>query len=148
MYFFQELAISAKVISYINFKSIEIEPFLADLRVSSLVMDPPDDVDYLVDLYDSTLGDIVDEHSTLRTKEMTRRPLLPWYNKNTQAAKRHRRYCDRLWIRTGKCAFKKKQRTVFSVLNKVLPKRISFQILSTEIKIWPIILRTSSVTQY
>ena len=33
-------------------------------------MDPPDDVDHLVDLYDSTLRDIVDEHAHLRTKEM------------------------------------------------------------------------------
>ncbi|KAK2164042.1 hypothetical protein LSH36_70g07012 [Paralvinella palmiformis] len=66
------------------------EAFLADLRVSSLVLDPPDDVDHLVDLYDSTLRVIVDEHAPLRTKEMPNRPMLPWYNKNIQAAKRHR----------------------------------------------------------
>jgi len=70
------------------------EAFLADLRVSSLVLDPPDDVDHLVDLYDSTLRVIVDEHAPLRTKEMPNRPMLPWYNKNIQAAKRHRRYCE------------------------------------------------------
>jgi len=62
-----------------------------------LVLDPPDDVDHLVDLYDSTLRAIVDEHAPLRTKEM---PMLPWYNKNIQAAKRHRRYCE---IRTSLC---------------------------------------------
>ncbi|KAK2156513.1 hypothetical protein LSH36_211g01021 [Paralvinella palmiformis] len=70
------------------------EAFLADLRVSSLVLDPPDDVDHLVDLYDNTLRDIVDQHAPLRTKEMPSRPMLPWYNKNIQAAKRHKRLKD------------------------------------------------------
>ncbi|KAK2169189.1 hypothetical protein LSH36_12g34021 [Paralvinella palmiformis] len=99
----QKQSVSAKVISYRRYKSIDKEAFLADLRVSSLVMDPPDDVDHLVDLYDNTLRDIVDQHAPLRTKEMPSRPMLPWYNKNIQAAKRHRRYCERLWIKTSLC---------------------------------------------
>ncbi|KAK2151927.1 hypothetical protein LSH36_345g00012 [Paralvinella palmiformis] len=99
----QKQSVSAKVISYRRYKSIDKESFLADLRVSSLVLDPPDDVDHLVDLYDNTLRDIVDQHAPLRTKEMPSRPMLPWYNKNIQAAKRHRRYCERLWIRTSLC---------------------------------------------
>jgi hypothetical protein len=41
---------------------IDKEAFLADLRVSSPVLDPPDDVD----LYDNTLRDIVDQHAPLR----------------------------------------------------------------------------------
>ena len=148
----QKQSVSAKDISYRRYKSIDKEAFLADLRVSSLVLDPPDDVDHLVDLYDNTLRDIVDQHAPLRTKEMPSRPMLPWYNKNIQAAKRHRRYCERLWIRTSLCvhfemfkvskilvkntlasakseyynrkikASKGNQRTVFSVVNKVLHK--------------------------
>ena len=51
-------SILTKVISYRRYKS-----FLADLEVSSLVLDSLDDVDHLVDLYDSTLRDIVDEHA-------------------------------------------------------------------------------------
>ena len=95
----------------------------------------------IVDLYDSTLRDIVDEYSPLRTKEMPSKPMLPY-----------RRYCERLWIRTSLCvdfemfkvskilvnntlasaksehynrkikASKGNQRTVFSVVNKVLHK--------------------------
>jgi len=41
-----------------------------------VVLDPPDDMDHLVDLYDSVLKDIVDEHPPLKTKEMPRRPSL------------------------------------------------------------------------
>jgi len=131
-------------------EEIDKKAFLADLRVFSLILDPPDDPHHLVDLYDSALRDIVDEHAPLRTKEMSSRPMFPWYNKITQAAKRHRRYC--VWIRTSLCvpfemfkvskilvkntfasaksdyynkkikACKANQRTVFSVVNKVLHK--------------------------
>ena len=66
-------------------------------------MDPPVDADHLGDLYDSTLRDIVDELALLGTKEMPRMPILSWYNKNVQAAKRHRRYYVRVWIRTSLC---------------------------------------------
>jgi len=56
---------------------IDKDTFLADLRVSSLVLDPPKDVDQLVDLYDRTLRYILDVHAPLGTKEMPRRPVLP-----------------------------------------------------------------------
>jgi len=99
----QKQSVSAKDISYRKYKSIDKEAFLADLRVSSLVLDPPDDVDHLVDLYDSTMRDIVDEHAPLKTKEMPSQPMLPWYNKKIQATKRHRKYCEGLWIKTALC---------------------------------------------
>jgi len=38
----QKQSVSAKVISYRRYKSIDKEAFLADLPVSSLVLDPPD----------------------------------------------------------------------------------------------------------
>jgi len=84
----QKQSVSAKVISYRKYKLIDKKAFLDDLWVSSLVLDPPD---------------IVDEHAPLRTREMPRIAMLPWYNKNIQAAKKHRRYCERLWISTSLC---------------------------------------------
>jgi len=51
----QKQPISSKVILYRRYKSFDKEAFLADLRVSSLVLDPPDDVDHLVNLYDMHL---------------------------------------------------------------------------------------------
>ena len=83
---------------------------------------------------------------------MARRPLHPWYNKDIQTAKRHRRNCEWLWITTGLCVdhemfkvskiqvkntldsakseyYNKKikvrkgnQRTIFNVVNKVSHK--------------------------
>jgi len=50
----------------------------------------------------TTLRDLVDQLALLNKKEMPRRPLPPWYNKDIQAAKRYTRYWERL-IRTGLC---------------------------------------------
>ena len=48
--YLQKQSVLAKVISYIIYKSIDKKAFLADLRVSSLVLDRPDGVDHLMDL--------------------------------------------------------------------------------------------------
>jgi len=115
-------------------------------------LDPADNVDHLVDLYNSILRGLVDEHALILKKIMPRRPLFPLYNKETQVAKRHRRYCERLWNRTCLCvhnemfkpskswvkntlasakleyyikyikASRENQRTIFSVVNKELHK--------------------------
>ena len=128
------------------------------------------DVDHLVDLYDGTLRDFIDEHVSLRTEEMPRRPMIPWYNTNIQAAKRHIR------IRTSLCVdyemFKvstilvkntlasanlnilikrskhpREIKGLFSVLwiKYCIKVKLSSQIISTQIKIWPIVLIASSV---
>jgi len=144
---FQKQSFSAKVISYRKYKSIDKESFLADLRVSSLVLDPPDDIDHLVDLYNRTLRDIVNEHAPLRTKEMPRKLMLPWYNKNIQAVRRHSRYCKQLWIRTGlhvhyvmfKVSTILVKNTLASAKSEYYDKKIK---TSTQIKIWPILLIT------
>ena len=63
--YLQKQSVSAKIISYRGYKSIDNEAFLADLRVSSVLLDTPDYVDHLVDIYDSTLRDIIDKHGSL-----------------------------------------------------------------------------------
>jgi len=62
--FLQKQSVSAKVISYRRYESIDKEAFLADLRVSSLVLDP-------VDLCDSTLID-QSFHGIIRTYRVQR----------------------------------------------------------------------------
>ena len=89
--------VSAKTVSYRKYRSID----KADLKTTCLVLDPPQYLDHMVDLYSSILMDLVEGYAPLRTKQMSQRALLHWYNKEIQAAKRHRRYCECLWIRTG-----------------------------------------------
>ena len=103
IYFYRNNLFQLKLFHIEDISQLTRRLFFADLQVSFLVLDPPDDVDHPLDLYDSTLRDIVDEHEPLRIKEMPSRPMLPWNNKNIQAAKRHRRYYEWLWIRSSLC---------------------------------------------
>ena len=87
-------------ISYRKFRDINIACFIDDLRNSELITNRPDDLRELCELYDSTKTDIVDKYSPFITKTMFDTHNVPWYTKDIQAAKRHRRYCERLWGRT------------------------------------------------
>jgi len=148
-----DISLQLKLFHTENISRLTKIPFLLMWVVYSLVLDPTDEVDHLMNLYNSTLREVTDEHVPLRIKEMLRRPLLPWYNKDIQADKRNRRYCERVWIRTNFYvhfdmsriskfkvrntlastkseyynkkfkACKRNQRTVFSAVNKVLHKR-------------------------
>ena len=50
-----------RAVSYRKYKSIDKDAFLADLRLFSLALDPQDDMHHLVDLYNNTIRDLVDE---------------------------------------------------------------------------------------
>ena len=175
------IIISLLTLIYLYRNNISDKAYLTDLRDSSLVLDLwyPDDVDHLLDLFGNTFRYIVDEHAPIKTQANLRRPLLPLYNENIQAAKRDRMYHDRLWSKTNLFvhyemfkvskllvtniivsakseyynkkikASKEYQRTIFSVVNKVLQNvKLSFQMILTHIKIWLIVLITSSVQIY
>ena len=45
--------------------------------------------------------DRIEKYAPLSSKYMPQRALLLWYKCDIQAAKRLRRYCERLWIRTA-----------------------------------------------
>ena len=153
--------VTTKTITYRKVRSIDMSGFAADIQTSALILDPPSGLDELVDTYNEILTDLLDKHAPLKTKQMTERPLLPWYNKDIQAAKRHRRQCELLWKRTGltvhydmfkaarlfvreqlssaKSQFYNEniakcngdQKTVFSVVNKVLHRKKSIQKILT-----------------
>ena len=97
----QKPVLPTKTITYRKYCSIDQAALVADLNVSLLVSNRPDDLEQLVDLYHVTLRNIIDKHAPIMKKLMTQRSLVPWYNKDIQAAKRHRRNCERLWTRTG-----------------------------------------------
>ena len=151
----EKTPVTTKTITYRKVRSIDMSGFAADIQTSALILDPPSGLDELVDTYNEILTDLLDKHAPLKTKQMAERPLLPWYSKDIQAAKRHRRQCERLWKRTGltvhyemfkaarlfvreqlssaKSQFYNEkiakcngdQKTVFSVVNKVLHRKKS-----------------------
>jgi hypothetical protein len=89
-------SLSAKAVSYRKFRQMDKGAFKADLRDSSLMLDPPADLDQLVNLYDYTLRALVEKHAPLQRKTLLSRPLVPWFSKEIQAAKRYRRYYEKL----------------------------------------------------
>jgi len=61
--YLQKQSVSDKVISYRTYKSVDMEAVLADMRFLIWCWN------HLVEHYDCTLKDIVDENAPLRTKK-------------------------------------------------------------------------------
>ena len=91
---------TVKEISYRKIKGIDIELFSHDVRSSALIQDSPDNLDDLVNLYNTTLSEILDCHAPLVTKTIKVRPLVPWYDDDIKDARRERRRAERRWRRT------------------------------------------------
>ena len=55
-------------------KDINIEAFKESMKTSNLVQSPPTELNNLVQEYDQTLADILEQHAPLLTKEVVLRP--------------------------------------------------------------------------
>jgi len=86
-----------KTISYRKFANIDKEQFKEDLKHSNLLSSLEKDLDALVDQYNTTLTEILDRHAPLKTREITIRPLVPWYNDEIDQAKKVRRKYEQQW---------------------------------------------------
>ena len=58
-------------------------------------------VNELVNCYNKTLNSILDQYAPLKTKTVTKRPIVPWFNEQVKAAKRQRRKAEKKWRRTN-----------------------------------------------
>ena len=78
-------------------KDIDINIFIKDLSSSQLCTNPPDDLDKLVDMYNSTLEEILDNYAPIQTKQVSVQQQTKWYNKDIALAKKARRKGARRW---------------------------------------------------
>ena len=78
-----------------NFKAVEVDRLQSDLRSSELCLDPPSALDNLISCYDSTIADTLNYHARLKTRVMTVRPRLPWFNEDIREEKRARRKAEK-----------------------------------------------------
>ena len=67
----QKPILPTKTITYRKYRSIDQAALIADLSVSLLTANPPNDLEQLVDLYNVTLRDIIDKHAHIKKKQMT-----------------------------------------------------------------------------
>ena len=65
-----------------------------DIRSSSLLSDPPNELDDLVARYDSELSGIFNRHLPIKKRTVTIRPVAPWYS---EELKREKRRLERWW---------------------------------------------------
>ena len=98
--------LQTKSISYRKIKAVDIDCFKHELASSVLCYNEPrehsvpEDLDRLVNTYNTTLTSMIDKHAPLTTKTVKARSQVPWYNHDIAAAKRKRRKAERIWRKT------------------------------------------------
>lgn len=86
-----------KTIKCRNIKAIDIEAFKDDIRNSDLVQNPHNTASELAHQYDHVLLSLIDKHAPLVTKKVSPKPPNQWMTPAILAAKRQRRYLERVW---------------------------------------------------
>ncbi|XP_068728057.1 uncharacterized protein [Montipora capricornis] len=107
---------------YRKLKSIDITKLKEAIRNSQLHQDPPDDLNMLLDCYNTTLKSLLDEHAPVCSRHVITRPRRPWFNDNIIQAQRDKRKAERRWRRTGRSSdlvvFKVKRNYVVHLMNE------------------------------
>ncbi len=88
-----------KHVSYRKLKTINPELLSCDIRKSNITK--CDDLEHLVDSYNSTLTEIIDNHAPVIKKKIIIRPNTNWYNSNLRQAKVIRRRLERRFLKSN-----------------------------------------------
>ena len=88
---------SVKHAEYRKLKSINMQQFREDIRNSTLCVDPPSDLDTLVDCYNRTLSSLLDKHAPVQSRHTTTRVQPSWFNDDIKKARQDRRKAERRW---------------------------------------------------
>ncbi len=88
---------TVKEISYRKLKSIDIGAFSKDLAESNVVQHPTNDLNKLVNDYNTTLRSILDKHAPIRKRQMVVRHHEPWFTDAIKAEKLRRKKLERTW---------------------------------------------------
>jgi len=83
--------------SFRRIASINTEKFIHDIEQSSLITDPPEELDHLVNCYNNTLSTILDNHAPVQTKHIRATHSNPWFTPALQKLKEVRRKLERKW---------------------------------------------------
>ena len=81
-------SLTSKVITYRQWKSVDIDAFKTDITWSDLSSFTSNDPSKLVQKYNTVLCDLVEKYAPLKVKEVTIRPSAPWYTSDIDIQKR------------------------------------------------------------
>ena len=87
-------------IQYRNYKAIDTESFKDDIKKSTLITNPCQNVSDLANQYQDCLTSILDKHAPVHKKRISPKPPNPWMTADILGAKRRRRYLERVWRKT------------------------------------------------
>lgn len=82
-------------VEYWKLKSIDITKLKEDIRNSQLYKDPPNDLNMLLDCYNTTLRSPLDDHAPVCFCHVSTRPRPPWFNKDIIQDRRDWRKAER-----------------------------------------------------
>ena len=103
-------------------KSIDITKLRKASRNSQLHQDPPDDLNMLLDCYNTTFKSLLDEHAPVCSRHVITRSRPPLFNDNIIQARRDRRKAERRWRKTrlpsDLVVFKVKRNYVVHLMNE------------------------------
>ena len=107
---------------YRKLKSIDITKLRKASRTYQLHQDPPDDLNMLLDCYNTTFKSLLDEHAPVCSRHVITRPRPPLFNDNIIQARRDRRKAERRWRKTrlpsDLVVFKVKRNYVVHLMNE------------------------------
>jgi hypothetical protein len=83
--------------SFRRIDSIDVDEFISDISQSTLITDPPANLDDLVFCYNSVLSAILEKHAPLQTKTVHTSRSNPWFTPALQAIKTAHRRLEKNW---------------------------------------------------
>ena len=114
--------VAVKHLQFRKIKSIDRDQFSEAICSSQLCLEPPDDLDTLVNCYNETLRSVLDIYAPVLTRDIIVRPRAPWFNEDIRKAKHTRRRAEKKWRTTrlpaDLSAFKKERNRVVNLMNE------------------------------
>ena len=102
------------------------------MQLTNLMSNSEPDLDVLVNKYDTTLHDIINNHAPLKQRTVTIRPSNPWYSPEIDEAKKLRKQLERRWrkskLEIDRQLFKSQRLVVINMINLAKSKHYEHQI--------------------
>ena len=102
---------------------IDMALFREDLMKMPILTDQPDDLDSLVETFNTELSVILERHAPLQSRTKKIRPSNPWFDADVLAAKKERRRKERIWLKTRSAIDKANFRASSSAYMSVLERK-------------------------
>ena len=106
-----------------GWRSFNFDAFISDLHESTLLSEPPTDVDYLFDCYHRTLETLVDLHAPLKTVQVRADHTARWFDAECKPVKRETRKLERRHRKYGTTVNRLAWREQLSRQRKTVPEK-------------------------